>query len=206
MGTKSGGPKRRGVEIIDGQNEKKLNALSKRELSKARTAAKKADKERKKRDAERKHLEYEKEKAERERIAEEIRELAASKMIGEDRKEREEEFSNTIQKDQSSDQKDQVDEKSAYEMLQDMRWVYRKVKGRKKLSELIENDDKQFVFMVKELMKIESSLLNTRAKAKDEPNDKMVFVVLKGLEKPPVSEDDESPRLSGVLNPLEAPE
>jgi len=77
------------------------------------------------------------------------------------------------------------DEKSAYEMLQDMRWVYKKVKGREKLRDLIEGDDKEFKFMVKELLKIEASLLTAKIRSKDDPTapaNQMVFVVLKGLE------------------------
>ena len=78
------------------------------------------------------------------------------------------------------DEVDTDDDKSANQMLADMRWVYRKVKGRKRLKELIEGDDKQFVFMIKELMKIEAAKI---MKNKDDgsPN-QTVFVVLKGLD------------------------
>jgi len=81
------------------------------------------------------------------------------------------------------------DEKSAYQMLQDMRWVYRKVAGRKKLHNLMKEDDKQFLFMVKELMKIEAQLLSAQIRSKEDPQGQQqqtVFVVLKGLEEPPV--------------------
>ena len=76
------------------------------------------------------------------------------------------------------------DEKSAYQMLQDMRWVYQKVKGRDKLKRLMD-DDKEFKFMVKELLKIEAALLSAKIRAKEDPSvpaNQMVFVVLKGLE------------------------
>ena len=76
------------------------------------------------------------------------------------------------------------DIRSANQMLQDMRWVYRKVKGRDKLKNLVKEDDKQFVFMVKELMKIEASLLTAqiRKEGVDSPGQNGFFVVLKGLE------------------------
>lgn len=76
-------------------------------------------------------------------------------------------------------------DKSSNQMLQDMRWVYRKIKGRDKLKKLIKDDDRQFVFMVKELMKIESALLTTKIRKEGGDSittQKAVFVVLKGLE------------------------
>jgi hypothetical protein len=86
---------------------------------------------------------------------------------------------------EEDDAKDTDDEKSAYQMLQDMRWVYRTLKGRDKLKALVKGDDKQFVFMVKELMRIETALLSAKIRAKETPGDggnRTVFVVLKGLE------------------------
>jgi hypothetical protein len=77
------------------------------------------------------------------------------------------------------------DYKSAYQMLQDMRWVYKNVNGRKRLKDLVEDDDKQFVSMVKELMKIESALLAARARKNEDvggQGQQNVFVILKGLE------------------------
>lgn len=73
---------------------------------------------------------------------------------------------------------------SAYAMLEDMRWVYKKVEGRKKLKKFVEADDKNFVVMVKELMKIETSLLATKIRKGEEGagGGQSVFVVLKGLE------------------------
>ena len=78
--------------------------------------------------------------------------------------------------------------KSANQMLADMRWAYQKMKGRKKLLELIKDDDKQFVFMVKELMKIESSLLTAQMRKEGDiqgGGQQNFFVVLKGLEDSP---------------------
>lgn len=81
------------------------------------------------------------------------------------------------------------DEKSAHQMLADMRWVYRKVHGRKKLKELVEGDDKQFVSMVKELMKIEAALMTAKIRKDGDVGSngggvgqQNFFVVLKGLE------------------------
>lgn len=90
------------------------------------------------------------------------------------------------------------DEQSAYQMLQDMRYVYKKVDGRMKLKNLIASDDRQFVFMVKELMKIEAQLMSAKIRAKEDLNggaQQTVFVVLKGLEDMPkvldVTPDDD---------------
>jgi glycerol-3-phosphate cytidylyltransferase-like family protein len=75
------------------------------------------------------------------------------------------------------------DGKSPGQMLEDMRYVYRAVKGREKLKKLM-REDKQFVVMVKELMKIESALLSAKIRVKEDTAsaNQMVFVVLKGLE------------------------
>lgn len=77
------------------------------------------------------------------------------------------------------------DAESAYQMLQDMRWVYRGVGGRSKLKAMVADDDKQFVFMVKELMKIESALMSARVKKEETSgglNQRNFFVILKGLD------------------------
>jgi hypothetical protein len=84
---------------------------------------------------------------------------------------------------------DAEDEKSAYQMLSDLRYAYRNSKGaggavgKRRLVELMESDP-EFKFMVKELMKIESALLAAKIRTKEGPGDtnQMVFVVLKGLE------------------------
>lgn len=83
------------------------------------------------------------------------------------------------------------DAKSAFQMLQDMRYAYRtalgpkKTKGRKRLVELMESDT-EFKFIIKELMKIESSLKQAEIKGKSGgiggSNNQNFFVVLKGLE------------------------
>jgi hypothetical protein len=83
------------------------------------------------------------------------------------------------------------DDKSAQQMLQHLRYAYRNSvgpngkKGRSRLVELMENDG-EFKFAVKELMKIEASLLAAKIRRKDEGNggvgQQNFFVVLKGLE------------------------
>lgn len=79
----------------------------------------------------------------------------------------------------------QDDEQSAYKMLQDMRWVYRKVSGRAKLKKLVDKDERNLIFMVRELMKIETSIMAAKIRAKESIGGNMnqpVFVILKGLE------------------------
>jgi len=98
----------------------------------------------------------------------------------------------------SSDSSDPVAEsntKSAYQMLEHLRYAYRNSKsttsgkkGRARIVELM-NDDKEFKFIVKELLKIEASLLSAKIR-KEGDNDggkggvgqQNFFVVLKGLE------------------------
>jgi hypothetical protein len=108
---------------------------------------------------------------------------------------------------------DADDAKSAYQMLQDMRWVYRNVRGRKKLKDMVDADDKQFLFMVKELMKIETSLLSAKIRTKEDNTvggQQTVFVVLKGLDAPmqkvvdmsvPVEERKYIERAQRMVNP-----
>lgn len=101
-----------------------------------------------------------------------------------------------------------VDE--AYRMLQDMRWVYRMVDGRDKLLKLIKDDDRQFVNMVRELLKIESAIMTTKIRAKEglAEGQKTVFVILKGLEDEKklgevidLTSEVDTKQVAGVLNP-----
>ena len=110
---------------------------------------------------------------------------------------------------ESGSQGDEEDAKSAYKMLQDMRWVYRNVKGRSKLRDLVDGDDKQFVFMVKELMRIEASLLSAKIRKGEDENGQVnqnFFVVLKGLESDKkilemTDKDVDMKQISRALNP-----
>jgi hypothetical protein len=78
-------------------------------------------------------------------------------------------------KDDSED-----DEVSAQKMLADMRWVYKTLDGREKLKAMMAGD-KEFMAMVKELMKAEISILTNKAKAGGSGRQGF-FVILKGLE------------------------
>jgi hypothetical protein len=69
-------------------------------------------------------------------------------------------------------------------MLKDMRSVYKSAGGRAKLLKLIKADDKLLMAMVKELMKVEASLMATEMRSKtgmDGGEKPVTFVILKGL-------------------------
>ena len=76
------------------------------------------------------------------------------------------------------------DDESAYKMLMDMRHIYRTVKGRKRLQEMVLDDPKQFGFLVKELLKIETALMAAKIRSKESgvESGMTTFVILKGLE------------------------
>lgn len=79
---------------------------------------------------------------------------------------------------------EEEDKVSAYRMLKDMRSVYRAVGGHNKLLRLIKEDDKLLLTMVKELLKIEASLMATeiRNKETNAGGNTVTFVILKGLQ------------------------
>jgi Icc-related predicted phosphoesterase len=91
--------------------------------------------------------------------------------------------------DVSVDGQEEQDVKSAYQMLEHLRYAYRNSKsdtgkkGKQRLVELMEKDA-EFKFMIRELVKVEASLLSAKIKSKEDPaqTNNMVFVVLKGLE------------------------
>jgi hypothetical protein len=100
------------------------------------------------------------------------------------------------------------DVRSAHQMLEDMRWVYRMVNGRDKLKKLVEGDDRQFVGLVRELMKIEAALMaaQIRKEGPSVQDNRMVFVVLKGLEEEKkytdiVDKDVDLKQIAAVMNP-----
>lgn len=142
----------------DGFNPMKKGGLTKKEMAAAARQAK---------------LQIEREKFEKKQKEMEITKLATKLALAQ--------VEATTPEDViGPDPEEESDDKSANEMLADMRWVYRKVQGRRRLKALIESDDKQFVFMVKELMKIEAAKI---LKTKDDGSVcQTVFVVLKGLE------------------------
>jgi hypothetical protein len=67
-------------------------------------------------------------------------------------------------------------------MLSDMRWVYSQVDGRRKLLEMVKGDDKQFAFMIKELIRFETAEAERKAGKLGGGNGGGFFVVIKGLE------------------------
>jgi hypothetical protein len=67
-------------------------------------------------------------------------------------------------------------------MLNDMRWVYRQINGRSRLKEMVETDDKQFAFLVKELIKFEVAEAEKGRGIGGEGGQGMAaFVVIRGL-------------------------
>ena len=107
--------------------------------------------------------------------------------------------------------------RQALEMLSDMRFVYKKLGGKKKLQKMLKEDDKLYVAMVKELLKIESALMAVQLRKVDTVDNsgngrQNFFVVIKGLEQeknvmkqfgregnPPI---DMEHLLTKTLNPL----
>lgn len=194
------GPKSKDAPITDNFNPDKTIKLNREELARAKRQAVANRRQSKIDDAERTRLRREKKALDKKLLEDKLRELAKIGLaVTEEEKElerqelereaaevEEEEISEKSEKPNDRPKKDK-DEQSAYQMLQDMRYVYRKVKGRRKLAELIDSDDKQFVFMVKELMKIEAQLMSAKIRAKEDLSggQQTVFVVLKGLEEGP---------------------
>jgi hypothetical protein len=161
MTTKNGGKPTKDAPISDYFNEKKKGNYSKEELRKIQQRAA-MQSGRDKANANKKRL-----KAEREAgIVPEV-----------------------VEVDEVVEKFDSGDAKSAYQMLQDLRYAYRnsvgngRKKGRQRLVDMMKADS-EFKFMVKELMKIESSLMAARIRSKEEGvnSNRMVYVVLKGLE------------------------
>lgn len=96
---------------------------------------------------------------------------------------------------------DEQDEESLSEMgfskamLQDMRAVYKELGGREKLLSYVSTGDAQFVNLIKELIKVETSLITAKLRrninSKDNGNGRRnFFVVLKGLHDPTAALDD----------------
>ena len=189
------GRKTKDAPISENFNPNKTLKLNRAELAAAKRQASANAKQVKVDNAERDRLRREQKALDKKLLHDKLHEMAKKGMeVVEEEQEAErqelerEAAAEALKAEKIGEAGDSADEPSAYQMLQDMRYVYRKVKGRKKLAELIEGDDKQFVFMVKELMKIESQLMSAKIRAREDLNgtaQQTVFVVLKGLEDDP---------------------
>ena len=185
------GRKTKDAPITDNFNPDKTIKLNRAELAAAKRQVTTERKKVKTAESERRRLRREQKALDKKLLEEKLRELAKIGLaVTEEEKEveRQELEKEAVQETQGKPKGSEDDEQSAYQMLQDMRFVYRKVKGRKKLAELIATDDKQFVFMVKELMKIEAQLMSAKIRAREDLSgtaQQTVFVVLKGLEDVP---------------------
>lgn len=208
------GRKTKDAPISENFNTDKTIKLNRAALAAAKKEAMSNARKAKEDDAERKRLRKEKTALERKIMREQLIKMA-QKGLEATEEEAENERRELAKEAAEAAAKDgkkavQEDEQSAYQMLLDMRYVYKKVDGRKKLKTLIASDDKQFVFMVKELMKIEAQLMSAKIKAKEDLNggtQQTVFVVLKGLEGMPkmldvTPEDDVDHRqIAAALTP-----
>lgn len=169
MGAK-GGRAPKDAPISDGFNPLKRGGMSLRELKKAERAAL----------VKKRALQTEKAKIEMAVTKLTEKQAAVESELGE----------KPVVEEAPPQNQDAADEKSAYQMLTDLRYAYRHSKGangavgKRRLVELMESDP-EFKFMVKELMKIESALLAAKIRSDKGPDmqaNQMVFVVLKGLE------------------------
>lgn len=208
------GRKTKDAPISENFNTDKTIKLNRAALAAAKKEAMSNARKAKEDDAERKRLRKEKTALERKIMREQLIKMA-QKGLEATEEEAENERRELAKEAAEAAAKEgkkavQEDEQSAYQMLLDMRYVYKKVDGRKKLKTLIASDDKQFVFMVKELMKIEAQLMSAKIRAKEDLNggaQQTVFVVLKGLEDTPkmldvTPEDDVDHRqIAAALTP-----
>jgi hypothetical protein len=86
---------------------------------------------------------------------------------------------------EEEDSPEEEDGSFAYQMLRDLRAAYKSGKGKSKLLTLMK-DDKEFKFLIKELLKVETAMM--AAKIRRDPGQggggdrPAVYVVLKGLE------------------------
>lgn len=177
MTSKLGGRPTKDNPISDAFNQLKVGAtITHKDIAAAKRAAK-LDKLRQDEEKRKQKLELDRLKAKVEKIAEGVGNVDAAPVEpGES------------EGDVASDD----DEKSAYQMLQHLRYAYKNSrnaegkKGRQRLISLMEADS-EFKFFVKELMKIEAALLAAKLrKGEDESGNRAgnqnFFVVLKGLE------------------------
>jgi len=166
------GRRRKDEILVDGVNEKKRGGPTRADMKKVRAKAKR-DKETAARLKQEELMDRLQKRMSSLKVALNAKDGLGDTVGGEAEVES---FEDDLSRDKES--------KTAYQMLQDMRWVYRQLKGKEKLKTLMKGDDKLFVNMAKELMKIEAQMIAAKIRAKeDNPTggQKTVFVVLKGL-------------------------
>jgi hypothetical protein len=71
---------------------------------------------------------------------------------------------------------------ASWSMLEDMRYIYKKLGGRKKLEDFMRVNDKSFSLLLKELIKTEIAVALAQLKEKDDTPEQPVVVIFKGLE------------------------
>lgn len=182
--------------LTEGFNQKKLGPRASKEAIRKATRESRMDKERlevEKRRQATELLNMEKKIAATARAVERAQKGLGVKSDKPDVEEPEDEVTKS---DSPETDSNKDDEKSAHQMLQDLRYAYRNAvgvdgkRGKQRLKQLMENDG-DFKFAVKELLKIEASLL--AAKIRKDGGDgeghglqqQNFFVVLKGLEDGP---------------------
>ena len=80
-----------------------------------------------------------------------------------------------------NDQEGDGEDRFAEDLMADMRYVYKQLGGRTKLRDLM-TGDKEFIGLVKELMKVEAAYLAKKLGLKNDQQPQGFLVVLKGLE------------------------
>jgi hypothetical protein len=183
MTSKLGGRPTKDAPISDAFNQLKVgDVLTKKDISAAKRAARM---EKLRQDEEKR-----KQKENLARLADQVARVTAKLGDVPVVKEEKEEITETEVTNAGEDP--QSDEKSAHKMLLDLRYAYRNSKGpggkkgKQRLVELMENDA-DFKFAVKELLKIEAALMAAKIR-KDGSGEGLgvgqqnFFVVLKGLE------------------------
>jgi hypothetical protein len=183
MTSKAGGRKTKDAAISDNFNLAKLDGMSQKELNKARRLAM----------AERKKIEDGNKKAAEELLKVSDQLAKIGKKVGLDVGVEAPAPPASASDIQESDEPSKdSDAQSAYQMLQNLRYAFKNAvgpsgkKGKQRLVELM-GTDTEFKFFVKELTKIEASLLSAKIRKEGDGNgqgggQQNFFVILKGLE------------------------
>jgi hypothetical protein len=174
-----GGYAPKDFEITSNFNTNKKGGMSTRDLKKLEREAR----------AEKTRLESERKRNERTYLSLTAKANAVKSKLGDGDVKDEIEVVSDVPPPIPPDQND-IDDRSANQMLQDLRYAYKNAvgldgkKGRSRLMELMKSDS-EFKFAMKELIKVEVGLMTAKLRAKEDGSalaNQMVFVVLKGLE------------------------